>query len=470
MMSSLEVSSSTSASFLSAQSSQVSAQVTEDGENRSLRLSQSSSMMLSASAESSVSISNGDGTQLSLSTSAEFSLKFSQTTQMVIGQEGRTQNSPSGVLSTDNFASLLSESGSTDPEDSSLFNTDSLEQQIYEDNLALFDDYIRKNGGELSKENVKDFVDLMKQTIPEGLNQTRSRLDDVGVMSEGDGEDLTGVRESVMDKLENFQETMIEKIENGELESLEDLELSELPGVEGEPSNPFGSEVSVQSGFSFQLVQQTQVVVGRQGSLSGQTAEPSNTSSEQSNTDQENAVVPSFNTDELTNQIVEDNLALLDEYLHAGNRDPNPQSVQDFIETIKESINEGFDRATGKLEELGMLTSENSETLETVRDRVMDRLEDVKFTLGEGLEKQEESSEETGDSGEGSNESGSADESDSAPAQSNANSGVYSENGEVEESNAEKNENRGSDTGKPENTPRASEVARENANPASAVA
>ncbi len=463
MMSSLEVSSSTSASFLSAKSSQVSAQSTEDGESRSLNVSQSSSMMLSASAESSVSISNGDGSQLSLSTSAEFSLKFSQTTQMVIGQEGRTQNSPTGLSSTDNFASLLSESGSTDQEDSSLFNTDSLEQRIYEDNVALFDDYIQNNGGELTKENVKDFVDLMKQTIPEGFNEARSRLDDVGVMSDGDSEDLTGVRESVMDKLENFKETMIEKIENGELESLGDLELSDLPGVEGEPSNPFRSGDSVQSGFSLQLVKQTQVVIGRQGSLSGQTTGTSNASPEQSNSDQDNAVVPSFNADQLTNQVVEDNLSLLDEYLHAGNRDANPQSVQDFIDTIKKSINEGIDRAKKNLEELGMLTSENSETLETVRDRVMDRLEDVQSTLVEGLEEKQKSDQESG-------ESDTSDASDSTPAQSNPRSGVYSEDGEVEDSESDENENPGSDSGKPKNTPRASEVARENANPASAVA
>lgn len=463
MVSLLQASSSVSASFLSAQSSQVSAQSSGSGENQNLSISQSRSTMLSASMESSVSVSNGNGEQFSLSTSAEFSLKFSQTTRMVIGQEGQTEDSPTGATSTDGFASLLSGTDSPDDEGNSLFQPESLTQRIYEDNVALFDDFVRNNGGELTKENVKDFVGLMKETIPEGFRQARSRLGDVGVMTDSDGENLTGARESVMDKLENFEETMIEKIENGEIESLEDLEVSDLPGVEGEPDNPFAGDASARSGFSLQLVQQTQVVIGRQGSLAGEASDGSNASRDQSASNQEDTVAPSFQPEELTDRIVQDSLAMLDEFLHARNQDATPESVRDFSGTIEDSVNEGFDQAIEKLEELDMLTSENSDTLESVRDRVMDRLDEVESTLVEGLEDREESSGESGDAEETSGEE--TTESSSAPA--SASSDVYSENGEVEsEEDGKSREGRGRAMGQF----RAADPAKANANSASVVA
>ncbi|MFB6355348.1 MAG: hypothetical protein ABEJ65_02400 [bacterium] len=456
-MSSLQVSNSFSASFFHSESTLLSTEPSTSSGSRETLLAHQSQTMIQASSQSSISIGNE---KMSFSSSAEFSLQFSQTTEVVIG--GHSQ----GVLNSEGSPSVLDSflSGSSDSsgEDNSLFDPGSLSQQIFENNVALFDDFLEDNGNELTKENVKKFVDLMKESIPRGISQAGDRLAALDALGSGDEDSLDSVRSKVIDKLEKFQKSMLEKIDSGELNSPDDITFSELPGVKSsQPAlsgdSAFGSAFQME--FSVQFMQVTELEIGRQASAKLQGDAPptgnnpdaggkANGQGESESGDQ-----TLFEVDALAQGVFQANVDVLESFVNGQDGEISGDNVEDFVALMKQSIPEGFRQARDKMSEADLLDSDNGSTLEEALKKIMDKLDSLKEALVENVESKSSDNGQSGSESTPESESGQTEqaEADSSPETTNeqtatSESTESAEASETEEEASEQGESTDEDT------------------------
>lgn len=380
-MSSLQVSSSLSTSFFQSESTSVQGSISDSGDSRSLAYSQQTQSVMKGSYESNIELETGKGEKYRVSMEAEFSMKFARSTKVAISDHGKSPLFGSRGLQSNTGEST--DRSKTEPESTqesdaatnvnsgnSLFEDDSLVQQVYEDNLAFFDDFLERNGDELSKGNVNQFVELVKDRLPEGFGQASNELDGLNLLNNEDSNALANIRETVSEKFESFREAMIEKIENGDLRKPGDFNFTDLPGVESGQNS--GRALSLRASLSVQTMQMTRLMVDEQvNGTDSISNEP--TDENQSTNPSDEAESNTLNVQSLSRSLYKKSVSLF-ESSQSKNDELIESPFEDLRRDLEESVAAGIDSARDNLSDIEFLDSELSDQLGNVSSNLMNRL------------------------------------------------------------------------------------------------